>query len=282
MFLTKNMNKKILLSLAAALLTASMNAQNVRLYRAGELVASYSASEVDSVVFVEETPQHAYVEIGGNKWATMNVGATSATGKPAQCYGDYFAWGETKPRYTGITFTSIGNATFSGWTDEHPDGYVHTDYPTYEGAVLDAEHDAATQNWGADWRTPTVDDFRGLIYACTGDSGDVSIGLITTKAPQGGIYWLTEEQEYLPEYNGAAGVLFIDRADTSRRLFLPAMGEIHNNVLYLGGLSGFYYGAELDDESGYGAEYLCFLPSGVYPQNTYLRFYAHPVRGVMR
>ena len=264
------------------MLAMSMSAQCVRLYRGGELVAEYKAAEIDSVVFVEDTPEHDYVEIGGRKWATMNVGATAVAGSPGQCYGDYFAWGETTPRYTGISYSSLGEATFSGWSEEHPDGYAHTDYPTYTGAVLDAEHDAVTQNWGAAWRTPTLEDFQSLLMACAGDSGDVSIGQLETAAPAGGIYWLTDQQAYLPEYNGAAGLLFVDREDTSRRMFLPAMGEMHDKTLYLGGLAGFYYGAERDADSVYGAEYMCFLPTVVSPKNTYLRFYAHPIRGVMR
>ena len=34
---------------------------------------------------------HEYVEIGGLKWATMNIGAT----QPSD-YGLYFAWGDTQ------------------------------------------------------------------------------------------------------------------------------------------------------------------------------------------
>ena len=39
---------------------------------------------------------HEYVDLGlpsGTLWATCNVGAS----KPEE-YGDYFAWGETKPK----------------------------------------------------------------------------------------------------------------------------------------------------------------------------------------
>ena len=38
---------------------------------------------------------HEYVDLGLSvKWATCNVGAS----KPEE-YGDYFAWGETEPKY---------------------------------------------------------------------------------------------------------------------------------------------------------------------------------------
>ena len=42
---------------------------------------------------------HQYVEIGGLKWATMNIGAS----QPSD-YGLYFAWGETQ----GYTAEQVG------------------------------------------------------------------------------------------------------------------------------------------------------------------------------
>ena len=44
----------------------------------------------------QDSTTHTYVDLGlpsGILWATCNVGAT----KPEE-YGDYFAWGETKPK----------------------------------------------------------------------------------------------------------------------------------------------------------------------------------------
>ena len=42
---------------------------------------------------------HPWVEIGGIKWSTMNVGATTEAGEYAGCAGDYYAWGATEPWY---------------------------------------------------------------------------------------------------------------------------------------------------------------------------------------
>jgi uncharacterized protein YjdB len=55
---------------------------------------------------------HAFVKIGGLKWATMNVGATTVAGSYATCYGDYYAWGETQPRYMTITRSGTGSASY--------------------------------------------------------------------------------------------------------------------------------------------------------------------------
>ena len=54
---------------------------------------------------------HEYVEIGGLKWATMNVGATGITD-----YGLYFQWGDTQ----GYTASQVGSGTgqkYFGWAD---------------------------------------------------------------------------------------------------------------------------------------------------------------------
>ena len=77
---------------------------------------------VDSITFAE--PQaaapvttHEYVDLGLSvKWATCNVGAE----KPED-YGDYFAWGETKPKteYSLSTYkftTDGGNSNTDSYT----------------------------------------------------------------------------------------------------------------------------------------------------------------------
>lgn len=176
---------------------------------------------------------HDYVEIGGIKWATMNVGATTVSGSPSTCYGDYFAWGETEPRYTDISFgvdehgSTIGY--MGGFKSNHSDGYYSTDYPSYTGTILDVIHDAAAQAWGGNWRTPTVDDFISLYNACTTESTPKKAIVLSTSSPSGGVYWLYRGQTYLPEYTGVSGALFVDKNDTSKRVFFPASGYTSMN-----------------------------------------------------
>lgn len=75
------------------------------------------------------------------KWATCNVGATTPEG-----YGEYFAWGETKPK---------SNYSSSNYTyDADP-----TTLPSYA--------DAATVNWGGAWRMPTYNESTELRNNCT-------------------------------------------------------------------------------------------------------------------
>lgn len=77
------------------------------------------------------------------KWATCNVGASSPTES-----GDYFAWGETKPK---STYTEENSVTYN-----HPIRDI-SGYPTY---------DAARANWGGTWRMPTKEEMHELIDKC--------------------------------------------------------------------------------------------------------------------
>jgi uncharacterized repeat protein (TIGR02543 family) len=94
----------------------------------------------------------AYADLGlpsGTKWATCNVGANS----PEE-FGDYFAWGETTPR-----------------AQYDYDNYTYTEFSYYadiaQQPVLPPSADAATINWGADWRMPTLTEFEELKDECT-------------------------------------------------------------------------------------------------------------------
>ena len=214
--------------------------------------------------------KHDYVEIGGLKWATMNVGATTVAGSPSTCYGDYFAWGETEPRYKSITISEEKSVTFGGWKSNHSEGYSLSDYPSYTGGTLDAEHDAATQNWGSAWRTPTDDDFLTLRKACGGSNGSSTLKNLSTSDPTGGIYWLSSSQTFLSEYKGVAGILFVCKTDTSKRVFFPAAGSCYNTKFDSSGLYGWYWSSSLMTGSTYGALYMSFDDVFIIPsQSTY-------------
>lgn len=88
---------------------------------------------------------HEWVDLGlGVKWATCNIGAST----PEE-YGDYFAWGETKPKssYTqdNSTTNGLGLKDIAG----------------------DPLYDAATVNWRGGWRMPTKEDINDLKERCT-------------------------------------------------------------------------------------------------------------------
>jgi hypothetical protein len=131
-----------------------------------------------------ELAGHAYVDMGnGLKWATMNIGATSE-----EEYGDYFAWGETetKESYTMANYVlasipeSEANPNLTGW--KFINKYTFADGWT-EGIWYDAsgefigdnkstfadynyEDDAAREQWGSTWRTPTAEEWQWLLDNC--------------------------------------------------------------------------------------------------------------------
>lgn len=106
-----------------------------------------------------EIAGHYYVDLGlpsGVKWATCNVGASSP-----EDYGDYFAWGETSPKVV------YDWDTYLHWNDLDGDGYCDYGEPTINSDISgNVQYDAATANWGGNWRMPTKDEMQELVDHC--------------------------------------------------------------------------------------------------------------------
>lgn len=100
---------------------------------------------------------HKAVNLGLSvRWATCNVGAS----KPEE-YGNYYAWGETKPKsdYSWATYFDIGNIQqgLYGYTQES-----FKKYSSINNYKLSMEDDVASMKWGSSWRIPTKDEFEEL------------------------------------------------------------------------------------------------------------------------
>ena len=110
-----------------------------------------------------EHEKHGYVDLGLSvKWATCNIGAIN----PEE-YGDYFAWGEVEPKevYDWSTYRYALD-----WNQVIK--YCDNDFCGKDGFVddkieLDSEDDAATMNWGGDWRMPTNVEMDELKTQCS-------------------------------------------------------------------------------------------------------------------
>ena len=100
------------------------------------------------------TDKVEYVDLGlpsGNLWATCNLGASAP-----EAYGDYYAWGETKPKQE---YTNSNHK----WYKEGAPSLGFTKYNNEDGKLsLEDEDDAVIQKLGNGWRTPTLADFREL------------------------------------------------------------------------------------------------------------------------
>lgn len=205
-----------------------------------------------------QTPLHEYVEIGGVKWATMNVGATSVTDT-----GLYFQWGDI----SGYTASQVGSGSgqkYFGWADYKycsgagTSSSAMTKYNSTDGkTVLEASDDAAVANWGSGWKMPTEADFQTLLNA------------VNTA-------WTADYQG-----SSVAGMICTDKTDSSKVLFFPACGYCSN-----GGMSstvgshGYYWSSYLNTSNVAQGRYL-HLYSGNCNVTYYTRRCGFPVRGIL-
>ena len=179
------------------------------------IVTDYGLAYGEEQNFATTYIEHEFVDLGlpsGTLWATCNVGANNP-----EDYGDYFAWGETatKNTYNWSTYQYCmgSNTTLTKYCNDSSYGYNgFTDNLT----TLLPEDDAATVNWGSDWRMPTNEEWRELYNNTT-------------------VTWTTQ--------NGVAGWLFT--ASNGNSLFLPAAGCRSNSSLYHAGSYGNYWSSSL-------------------------------------
>ena len=156
---------------------------------------------------VEKDPYngHSYVDLGLSvKWATCTVGANTP-----EAYGDYFAWGETKPKVVYgekiYKYNEGVEKTITKYNFSAAHGAVDNKY------VLDLEDDAAHINWGGKWRMPTRKECAELEEICT---------------------WQWKQ------YNGVKGYLVTGPNGNS--IFLPAAGFKKEKEILEVGIRGFY------------------------------------------
>lgn len=205
-----------------------------------------------------------YVDLGLSvKWATINVGATA----PEQ-YGSYFAWGETQgepynpAKDDGSEYVENYSEYSFDWDNyKYGDGNDEEEYEltkycsnsdygkdgyTDELTVLESMDDAATVNWGSDWRMPTRKELEEIRENCvwvgTDDYQNTGVaGEIVYKKKEG-------EATYDPTIDS--------------HIFFPAAGYRHKFRLAHAGMEGDYWGASLEP-FGFtpcDAEFLGFSP----------------------
>ena len=199
---------------------------------------------------------YEWVEIGGVKWATKNVGANTITD-----YGQYFSWGGVN----GFTADQVtGGCKVFSWADyELGNGMSSasdmTKYNSTDGkTVLESVDDAATANMGSGWRMPTSAEFQAL-------------GTATTSA------WTSSY-----EGSGVAGLVCTDKTDSSKTLFFPACGYCLEGSVNLVGTYDRYWSSSLYNGNVLYAYDLDFIVNGYVNWQGYSqRYYGFPVRGVV-
>ncbi|MBQ0142325.1 MAG: PEGA domain-containing protein, partial [Prevotellaceae bacterium] len=134
---------------------------------------------------------HDWVDMGlpsDVKWATCNIGAN----KPSE-EGNYYAWGEctTKFPFKWSNYKYIDKC--EGDVNSSV-GKKFTKYNTpWSAELLEKADDAASQNWGGNWRMPTKKEYDELIDNCTWKAIvlDGKWGLQATSKNNGNILFFT-------------------------------------------------------------------------------------------
>lgn len=206
-------------------------------------ISNYTTDFV-KVYMPAQKKDERYVEIGGKKWATMNLGATTVAGSYATCAGDLYQWGSLNTLYSSIKWND--NPAKFVWKDgkEVNGGFSWDNLEfTYEVDQLRYETDVVMHKLDAGWHTPTEQDFRDLIKACTGDDHDnqCTPQPLTSDNPGKGVYWLTKDQKHITAYSGVAGCLFVDKDINGTQLFFPMPGCGHETQLLLTGSLAYYW-----------------------------------------
>lgn len=198
------------------------------------------------------TDVREFVDLGlpsGNKWATCNIGA----GAPEE-RGNYYAWGETsnKTNYDLSTYAYCEEANNNNLTK-----YCTDPEMGYNGFVdsltwLEPSDDAATVNWGPNWRTPAVADYYELMSCCTFSDDTV---------------------------NGVYGKRFTGTNGNS--IFLPFAGTYYGDELdlYPDDWSE-YWTSNLDYSYPPHAWVFQWYPNYCQISNSRLREYGYPVRAI--
>ena len=183
--------------------------------------------------------QHEYVDLGLSvKWATCNVGATKPEG-----YGGYFAYGETTSK-----------KTYTWETYKHGSGSSRLDkYNSVDGKdILDAADDAATANWGGNWRMPTKAEVQELMTKCKWE-------------------WTT--------MNGTQGYKVISKTN-GNYIFLPGCSYFSFSSRSDSGPYGNYMTSTLHEDN-INVYKLGFNPQAKPVCNSYSRIFGYSVRPVL-
>lgn len=174
---------------------------------------------------------HEFVDLGLSvKWAKCNVGAS----RPED-FGDYFMWGETitNSDYSWSTYKYCVNGDedkLTKYCTEKENGYKKF---VDNKRVLEPSDDAAYINWGGNWRTPTIQEFRELQNKCD---------------------WVWIEMNGVMGYKVTSKMLGYE----GRYIFLPAAGYFDDSSINKKGKEGFYWSSTLeadDPENAYGLKF---------------------------
>ena len=182
-------------------------------------------------------------------WADRNLGATSP-----EANGDYYAWGEVKPKtdYSWATYVWCSGASnkLTKYCPTNLQSYWAVSGSPDGKLVLDLEDDVAHEKLGGNWRMPTFEEWQEL-------------GKCEKKV------WTTQ--------NGVKGMLITGNNGNS--IFLPAAGFKKNDSAGGVGVDGNYWTSSLRDDTPEKAWH-GWIKDGTFSRNSPERCNGYSVRPV--
>jgi len=229
---------------------------------------------------------HEYVDLGLSvKWATMNIGATEVAGSKLNihtgqldCYGEYYAWGETSPKdsYDWSSLIYCGNEEFrfSKYVTTSTFGNVDNKTTLEFTPTCD---DAARANWGGTWRMPTTAEQQELIRNCYWEwtdsyKGSGVRGYIVYKAK-------SDRDKGVMTYSGSSPKTYMSYSLSDTHIFLPVSGYRVRGEFMSVGSDGYYWSGSLCTTGSRYAYYLSFNSGSNY-WGSMSRYLGRSVRAV--
>ena len=250
---------------------------------------------------------------GGPKFAAYNVGAAD---NAATAYGDYYMWGATETINTSFDgglgswkavtdLSSTEQAKYpqvSGTFDEYKQAespYFSGTSPWYskytgtdDKTVLESVDDAATTNWGSNWRTPTKDEFLSMCRNCyiewasdyNGVAG-VIVYYAKANADKGLFKGASSNKKITSDktYYSAYSEEIPSYTTSDAHVFFPAAGQTKGTSLNNAGAYSYYMSSTLyvSNSSVASCYYVGFQSGSQYPQSSIGRYIGLPVRPVV-
>lgn len=167
--------------------------------------------------------------------------------------GFFFQWGDTNGYSKEQVGIDEGNKRFTMADYKWCNGEKFTKYTTKD-ATLDLEDDAAHVHMGGSWHIPTPTQTFELI--------DNTIATWTT-------------------FDGVIGYSFTSKKDSSKSIFIPAVGSTYDGSVVGSGKNGGVWASMLGKLIADNGQDLYFNLEFVYQYGDYFRYGGFPVRGVI-
>lgn len=208
----------------------------------------------------------------GNLWTTCNIGAFNPWD-----YGDYYAWGETTPKYY-YSWSSYSHCkgTMHSITKYCNDLEYGANGFTDTLTTLVSCDDAISATLDTVFSLPTYNDWCELDSQCYWVWTDFYFG---HNVPGYIIYKAkTPEDKGLKVFNGSTPSAAYSISDT--HIFLPAAGGRRKWNLCNAGNYGYYWSSTLLKQYPSRAHRLYFDSENIYTDRSSNRCYSHPIRPI--